>query len=160
MSETDETSETTEVAAETTEETSPTRENFQAIEDLVKALKAEVEELRPLQREKTLREAGFDPDSDRGIALEFAIRAGELEATTEAISEFASSRGWDPKPVLTETEAAQVASAAQVKQIRTASVSDAPPNTDDEIAEAQKAGNHVEALRMQTRQAAERMLSG
>ena len=64
MSETDETTETTEAAAETTEETSPTRENFQAIEDLVKALKAEVEVLRPLQVKENLRAAGFDPDSD------------------------------------------------------------------------------------------------
>ncbi len=160
MSETDETTETSEAAAETPEDTSPTRENFQALEELIKGLKAENDELRPLQREKTLREAGFDPDSDRGMALEFAIKAGELEATTEAITEFASSRGWDPKPVLTEIEAAQVATADQVKQIRTASVSDAPPNIDDQIAEAQKAGRHGEALRLQTRQAAERMLSG
>jgi hypothetical protein len=160
MSETDETTETTEAAAETTEETSPTRENFQALEELIKGLKAENDELRPLQREKTLREAGFDPDSDRGIALEFAIKAGELEATTEAISEFASARGWDPKPVLTEIEAAQVSAATQGRQIQTASVSDSPTTIDDDIAEARKAGKHAEALRMQTRQAAEKMLSG
>ena len=159
MSETDTTTETTEVAAESTENISPSRENFQALEESNKALKAEVDELRPLQREKTLREAGFEPDSDRGTALEFAIKAGELEATTEAISEFASSRGWDPKPVLTETETEQVSAAAQVKQIQTASVSDSPPDIADEIAEARKAGNHAEALRMQTRQAASKMLS-
>ena len=160
MSETDETTETTEAAAEILEDTSPTRENFQVLEESNKALKAKVDELEPLQREKTLREAGFDPDSDRGTALEFAIKAGELEATTEAITEFASSRGWDPKPVLTETEAQQVSAAAQVKQIQTASVSDSPPNIDDQIAEAEKAGRHGEALRLQTRQTAERMLSG
>ncbi len=159
MSETDGTTETTEAAAETIEETSPSRENFKAMEDLIKGLKAENDELRPLQREKTLREAGFDPESDRGIALEFAIKAGELEATPEAISEFATSHGWEPKAELTETEAAQVASSAQVRQIQTTSVSDSPANLDDEIAEARKAGNHVEALRLQTRHAAERMLS-
>ncbi len=160
MSETDETTETTEAAVEIPEETSPTRENFQALEESNKALKAKVDELEPLQREKTLREAGFDPDSDRGIALEFAIKAGELEATTEAITEFASSRGWKPTPVLTATEAQQLASAAQVRQIQTAAVSDEPPNIDNQVAEARQAGDHELALRLQTRQAAERMLRG
>ncbi len=160
MLETDETTETTE-AAETTEETSPSRENFQALEDKYKAVKDENDELRPLRDKESLREAGFDPDSDRGKALAIAIKAGEMEPTPEAIAEFATSTfGWEPKPELTETEAEQVSSAAQVKQIQTASVSDSPPDIDDEIAEARKAGNHVEALRMQTRQAAEKMLSG
>ncbi len=156
MSETDETTE------ETTEETSsPTRENFQVLEETIKTLEADNAELQQFRDKENLREAGFDPDSDRGKALAIAIKAGEMEPTPEAIAEFATSTfGWEPKPALTEIEAAQVASAAQVKQIQTASVSDAPPNIDDEIAEAQKAGNHVEALRLQTRMAAERMLSG
>ncbi len=156
MSETDETTETTETPS--TEETDKDR-NFRKMEEQIAERDAELAELRPLQQEKALLKAGFEPDSDRGVALGFAIKAGEVEPTSEAISEFASSRGWDPKPVLTETEAEQVSSAAQVKQIQTASVSDSPPNIDDEIAEARKAGNHVEALRMQTRQAASKMLS-
>ena len=157
MSETDTTTETTEEV----EETSPMRENFQALEEKVKVLEAENDELRPLRDKESLRAAGFDPDSDRGKALAIAIKAGEMESTPEAIADFATSTfGWDPKPVLTETETEQVSAAAQVKQIQTASVSDAPANLSDQIAEARKAGDHVEALRLQTRHAAERMLSG
>jgi hypothetical protein len=62
--------------------------------------------------------------------------------------------------VLTEIEAEQVSAATQGRQIQTASVSDSPTTIDDDIAEARKAGKHAEALRMQTRQAAEKMLSG
>ncbi|KKL21021.1 hypothetical protein LCGC14_2449620, partial [marine sediment metagenome] len=157
MSETDETPETTETPS--TEETDKDR-NFRKMEEQIAERDAELAELRPLQQEKALLKAGFDPDSDRGVALGFAIKAGEVEPTSEAISEFASSRGWDPKPVLTETEAAQVASAAQVKRIQTASVPDAPSNIDDQIAELQQAGKHAEAFSLTTRSAAEKMLSG
>ena len=139
-------SDTDDTTAETTEELSDKDTNFRALKEKSQAreteLLAELEKLRPLHNEKMLREAGYDPDSDRGIAIVFAIKAGEVEATAEGIGEFASSRGWDATPVLTETEAEQVSSAAQVRQIQTASVSDSPVDIAQQVSEAEADGNH------------------
>ncbi len=69
--------------------------------------------------------------------------------------------GWSPNMIMySAVEARQIASAGQVRQIQTASVSDEPPNLDNQVAEARQAGDHELALRIQTRQAAERMLRG
>ncbi len=136
-------------------------QNFRKLEEVNKSQKEELEELRPLRDDKTLRDAGFDPDSDRGKALAIAIEAGKVEADTAKLVEFAEGTfGWKPTPVLTPTETQQVTATTQAKVISTETVSDTPPNIDDQIAEAEKAGNHVEALRLSTRQAAGKMLSG
>ena len=155
MSDVDETTETVE-----TEGASDKEMNFRALTETNKAQEAELEKLRPLRNLKMLQDAGFDPDSDRGVAIAYAIKAGEVEPTAEAIGEFASSKGWEATPVLTETETEQVSSAAQVRQIQTASVSDSPPNDYDEIAEAENAGDYVKALNLSTRRAAEQLLRG
>jgi hypothetical protein len=136
-------------------------QNFRKLEEVNKSQKDELAELRPLRDKEKLRDAGFDPDSDRGKALAIAIKAGEVEADTAKLVEYAEDTfGWKPTPTLTPTESQQVTTTTEAKVISTEATSDAPPNIDDQIAEAEKAGNHVEALRLTTRQAAERMLSG
>jgi len=136
-------------------------QNFRKLEEVNKSQKTELEELRPLRDKEKLRDAGFDPDSDRGKALAIAIEAGKVEADTSKLVEFAEETfGWKPTPVLTPTESQQVKTTTEAKVISTETTSDDPPTLDDKIAEAEKAGNHVEALRLTTRQAAERMLSG
>jgi hypothetical protein len=108
-----------------------------------------------------LLEAGFSPDSGEAKALLRDLASGDVEADPAAVVVHASEYGWSPNAIMfSAVEARQLASAGQLRQIQTASVSDEPPNIDDEVAEARKAGDHVEALRMQTRQAAERMLKG
>ena len=136
-------------------------QNFRKLEEVNKSQKTELEILRPLRDKETLRDAGFDPDTDRGKALAIAIKAGEVEPDTSKLVEYAEETfGWKPIPVLTPTESQQVKTTTEAKVISTETTSDDPPNIADQIAEAEKAGNHVEALRLTTRQAAERMLSG
>ena len=152
---------TTEVTDPVEVEETDIVQNFRKLEEVVETQKDELAELRPLRDEKTLRDAGFDPDSDRGKALAIAIEAGKVEPEQSKLVEYAESTfGWKPTPVLNPTETQQVTATTQAKVISTETTSDDPPNIDDQIAEAQKAGNHVEALRLSTRQAAEKMLSG
>ncbi len=136
-------------------------QNFRKLEEVNKSQKTELEELRPLRDKETLRDAGFAPDTDRGKALAIAIKAGEVEPDTSKLVEYAEETfGWKPTPVLTPTESQQVKTTVDAKVISTETTSDDPPTLVDQIAEAEKAGNHVEASRLTTRQAAERMLSG
>lgn len=162
MSETDPTV-TTEVTDPVVEpEETDVAQNFRKLEETVKGQKEELDELRPLRDKEKLRDAGFDPDTDRGKALAIAIEAGKVEADdTATLVEYAEETfGWKPTPVLTPTETQQVTATDDGKVIATVTTSETPPDIDDEIAAAQKAGNHTEALRLQTRAAAERMLSG
>ena len=153
------TTEVTDPAVETEE--TDVAQNVRKLEEVNKSQKTELEELRPLRDKEKLRDAGFDPDTDRGKALAIAIKAGEVEADTTKIVEYAEETfGWKPTPSLTPTETQQVKTTADAKVITTETTSDDPPTLVDQIAEAEKAGNHVEALRLTTRQAAERMLSG
>ncbi len=143
-----------------TEETD-VAQNFRKLEEVNKSQKDELDELRPLRDKETLRDAGFDPDTDRGKALAIAIEAGKVESETSKLVEYAEETfNWKPTPVLTPTETQQVAATTDATVLTTETVSDTPPNIDDQIAEAEKAGNHVEALRLSTRQAAGKMLSG
>ena len=136
-------------------------QNFRKLEEVNKSQKTELEILRPLRDKETLRDAGFDPDTDRGKALAIAIKAGEVEPDTSKLVEYAEETfGWKPTPTLTPTETQQVKTTVDAKVISTETTSDDPATLADKIAEAEKAGNHVEALRLTTRQAAERMLSG
>ncbi len=162
MPETDPITTTTEVTDPPVEtEETDIVQNFRKLEEVNKSQKDELDELRPLRDKETLRDAGFDPDSDRGKALAIAIKAGEVEPEQSKLVEYAESTfGWKPTPVLNPTETQQVTATTEARVISTETTSDAPPNIDDQIAEAEKAGNHVEALRLTTRQAAERMLSG
>ena len=143
-----------------TEETD-VAQNFRKLEEVNKSQKEELDELRPLRDKETLRDAGFDPDTDRGKALAIAIEAGKVEPETSKLVEYAEETfNWKPTPVLTPTETQQVRATTDATVLTTETISDTPPNIADQIAEAEKAGNHVEALRLTTRQAAERMLSG
>ncbi len=124
--------------------------------------KAKVEIAETAAHRGILMEAGFSPDSGEGKALLKDLASGEVEADPGVLAAHASEAfGWSPNMVTySAVEARQLASAGQLRQTRTASVSDEPPNLDNQIAEAQNAGNHEEALRLTTRQAAERMLKG
>ncbi len=109
-----------------------------------------------------IMEAGFSPDSGEGKALLRDLRSGDVEADPGVLAAHASEQfGWSPNMLTySAVEARQLASAGQLRQIQTASVSDEPPNIDNQVAELQQAGKHDEAFRLTTRQAAERMMRG
>ena len=147
------------LAAESALDAQPTEEADTAELDQWKA-KAEIAEATA--HRGILMEAGFLPDSGEAKALLRDLSAGTVEADPASIVTHASEEyDWSPNMVLfSKGEAVQIESARMQKAIRNATVSDDPPNIDDEIAEAQQAGSHAEALRLTTRQAAERMLKG
>ncbi len=122
--------------------------------------KARAEAAEAAAHRGIILEAGFSPDSGEAKALLRDLASGEVEADAGAVVARASeSYGWSPDLRLySATEAVQIEAANQVRQIQTASISDSPPNIEDEIAEAEKAGDHTLALRLRTRSAAERML--
>lgn len=130
--------------------------NFQKLKDdyeaKLAARDAELEELRPLRNIESVRQAGFDPDSDRGKALDLALKAGAVTADPEQIREYATSTfGWEPAPVLTENEQAQVDAQARLDAARGGTDSEPPPNIDNDIAQAEADGDWMKsgALKVQ-----------
>ena len=109
-----------------------------------------------------LMEAGFSPDSGKGKALLKDLASGEVEADPGVLAAHASEAfGWSPNlRIYSANEAIQIESAKHHADLRIDAVSDNPPNIDNQVAEAENAGAHEEALRLQTRQAAERMMKG
>lgn len=131
--------------------------NFQKLREQKEALEAELANLRPLQTKETLRQAGFDPDSSEGKALSVAIKAGEVEANPDQIVEYAGSEfGWEPKPRLTETEAAQVEGSKRLEAVRQVTQSDGPQDTQSLIAEAEQSGDWYSSMQLKVRELAER----
>ncbi len=124
--------------------------------------KAKAEIAETVAHRGVILEAGWSPDSGEGKALLKDLASGDVKPDPgELVAHASETYSWSPTMLtLSAVEARQLASAGQLRQIQTASVSDEPPNIDNQIAEAQQAGDHKLALRLTTRQAAERMLRG
>lgn len=140
-----------EVTTETTE--TDQEKNWRAMEERVKALEAENTELRPLAVAKAVKEAGFDPDSDKGRVL--ADLLGD-QRDKEKVLEVAAKYGWEPQepaPVLNENERVAASLAERTAQLNSVTSSDTPPSLDQMIAEAQEAGNTSLAIRLMTQKA-------
>ena len=147
------------LAAEAALDAKPTDDGDNAEAEQWKA-KAEIAE--EAAHRGVLLEAGFDPASGEAKALLRDLAAGEVEADAAAVVAHASDEySWTPNlRIYSANEAVQIESTQHRTDLRTVAVSDNPPNIDNQVAEAQNAGAHEEALRLQTRQAAERMLKG
>ena len=147
------------LAAEAALDASPTDDSDNAEAEQWKA-KAEIAEAAA--NRGVLLEAGFDPSSGEAKALLRDLDAGEVEADPGAVVAHASDEyGFNPNlRIYSANEAIQIESTQHGADLRINAVSDNPPNLDNQVAEAQNAGAHEEALRLQTRAAAERMLKG
>ena len=124
--------------------------------------KAKAEIAEEAAHRGVLLEAGFDPASGEAKALLRDLAAGEVEADPGAVVAHAFDEyNWAPNlRIYSASEAVQIESTQHRAALRIDAVSDNPPNLDNQVAEAQNAGAHEEALRLQTRQAAERMMKG
>ena len=133
-----------ESSEEETEEQSDKDRNFAALRKKVEAQDKELTRLRPLEVDKMIREAGFDPDSDQGTAIQYALQAKGVDApTAESVKELVSTEfpGWSPKTVLSDEELEREQAQGRLEGVRKESESDTPPDLDDEIAEAEAAGD-------------------
>ena len=135
-----------ESSEEETEEQSDKDRNFAALRKKVEAQDKELTRLRPLERDKMIREAGFDPDSDEGTAIQYALQAKGVDApsTSDGVKELVSSEfpGWSPKTVLSDEEIERQQAQGRLEGVRKESESDTPPDVDSEIAEAEAAGDY------------------
>ncbi len=136
---------TSEPIEEETEEQSDKDRNFAALRKKTDALEARVKELEPLEMDKMIREAGFDPGSDKGKAIGYGLQAQGADAPDDAegVREFAASEfNWDPTTPLTSEEEERQQAQDRVEGVRKESESDTPPDLDDQIAEAEAAGEY------------------
>ncbi len=131
---------------EEVEEQSDKDRNFAALRKVKDALEAEVEELRPLKRDKMIREAGYDPDSDQGTAIQYLLKdkGADAPSTSDGVKELVSTEypGWTPKAVLSADEVKREQAQTALEGVRKESESDTPPDLDDQIAEAEEAGDY------------------
>ena len=130
---------------EEVEEQSDKDRNFAALRKKMEAQDKELTRLRPLEVDKMIREAGFDPDSDQGTAIQFALQAQGVDApTAESVKELVSTEfpGWTPKTVLSDEELERQQAQSRLEGVRKESESDTPPDVDAEIAEAEAAGDY------------------
>ena len=108
--------------------------NFAALRAEREALEAE---LRPLKVEKAVRDAGFDPATPEGKALSKLLGS---DATGEKARELAADIGWEPpqpRRELTPEERVTLAGADKIAALNASSTSDAPPNFDDLVRDAE-----------------------
>ncbi len=137
---------------EETEEQSDKDRNFAALRKIKEAQEAELAELRPLKVDKMIREAGFDPGSDEGTAIQYALKAQGAEApqTSEGVRELVSTEfpGWTPKTVLSAEEVEREQAQGRLEGVRKESESDTPPDLGDQIVEAEAAGDWEKSARL------------
>lgn len=125
--------------------------NFRALENKAKAQEAELKELRPLREREALREAGFDPDSDRGKAVSNAIKVrraegAEIDLSVEGIQELAVAEyGYKPSTQLTPEEGQRQQAQDRVDSLRTNSEPERELTLDEQIAEAEAAEDWMKA---------------
>lgn len=125
--------------------------NFRALENKAKAQEAELKELRPLREREALREAGFDPDSDRGKAVSNAIKVrraegAEIDLSVEGIQELAVAEyGYKPSTTLTPEEGQRQQAQDRVDSLRTNSEPERELTLDEQIAEAEAAEDWMKA---------------
>lgn len=125
--------------------------NFRALEEKNQTLEAELADLRPLRDKERVREAGFDPDSEKGKTLLLAIKAGSVTPDKDQLTDYAKSEfGWAPTTQLTETERAQIEGSKRVGELGSVTDSHIPPSTDlaAQIAQAEADGDWVTATNL------------
>ena len=131
---------------EEVEEQSDKDRNFAALRKKSDAFEAEMAELRPLKRDKMIREAGYDPDSDQGTAIQYLLKDKGVDApsTSDGVKELVSTEypGWTPKAVLSAEEVQREQAQTALEGVRKESESDTPLDLDDQIAEAETAGDY------------------
>jgi len=144
-----------ESSEEEVEEQSDKDRNFAALRKKMEAQDKELAGLRPLKVDKMIREAGFDPESDQGTAIQYALQAKGADApeTSDGVKELVSTEfpGWTPKTVLSDEEIEREQAQGRLEGVRKESESDTPPDVDTEIAEAEAAGDYGKsgALKLQ-----------
>ena len=114
-------------------------------------------ELEPLAVAKAVREAGFNPDADRGKALADLVGPG---ATVEKVKEVAARYGWEPeppRPVLSPTEQAALSSADRLSALNSVTTPDNPTTLVDEIKAAEAKGDWSLVTRLNSQLLAQQM---
>ncbi|MFQ5524365.1 MAG: hypothetical protein ACE5F5_12465 [Acidimicrobiia bacterium] len=137
-------------APEQTEQSAQER-NFQALRRKLEAVESELQRLRPLEMEKQIREAGFDPDSGEGkaIGLKLSTMGDDAPKEASAIQELVAEEfGWKPQTGLTEAESQRQQAQSRVESLRTESEPDQPLSLGDEIATAEAEGRWEDAARL------------
>lgn len=125
--------------------------NFRALEEKNTSLEAELADLRPLRDKERVREAGFDPDSEKGKTLLLAIKAGSVTPDKDQLADYAKTEfGWSSTPQLTETERAQLDGTNRLTELGTVTDSHIPPSADldAQIAQAEAEGDWVTASKL------------
>lgn len=121
--------------------------NWRRMEERLAALEEENKELRPLQTERNIREAGYDPTSDKGKAIKYALQAKGEDApgSPEDIAEFVVEEfNWKPSKALTDEEREVQDSQSRVDRLRQQSESDEEPDEDAKIIEAEQSAETEE----------------
>lgn len=121
--------------------------NIARMREKIERQEAELKELRVLKVERTLREAGFDPASDKGKALADLIDAGKVTPSTEGIKEAAGRYGWTGGAVSRPVQPA----VERIDEVFSQSISDdvnPDEKLDQEIIEANARGDVATAIRL------------
>ena len=145
------------MSEDTTEGLSDKEMNFEKLRQKTEGLEARLAELEPLAVAKAVREAGFNPDADRGKALADLVGPG---ATVEKVKEVAARYGWEPeppRPVLTQTEQAALSSADRLSALNSVTTPDNPTTLVDEIKDAEAKGDWKTVERLNSQLLAQQM---
>ena len=145
------------MSEDTTEGLSDKEMNFEKLRQKTEGLEARLAELEPLAVAKAVREAGFNPDADRGKALADLVGPG---ATVEKVKEVAARYGWEPeppRPVLTATEQAALSSADRLSALNSVTTSEPPVTLVSQIKEAEAKGDWSTVTRLNSQLLAQQM---
>ena len=138
------------MSEETTTEETGEKSPEQSFAELRAQRDALESELRPLKVEKIVRDAGFDPKSGNGLALQDLLG---FDADVETAKEVAAKYGWEPaepKPQDERTKEQRVVEdqSQRFAQLQSATSSDSPPDRDQAIAEAEAKGDWNTAVNL------------
>lgn len=139
------------------EETTDKDQNFEALRKKSEAQEAQIAELTAYKVNEVVRSVNLDPNTGNGAALKELLGA---DVSEEKAQELVAKFGWqadEPSEGLTKDERAAQHFADQKADLQSVTVSDNPPNFNDQIAElngliavAKAAGNHSEVRRLNT----------
>lgn len=147
---------------EGTEGQSDQDKNFENLRKQLDEANQRIETLEPKALREDVRDAGFDPTSDKGKVLVKDISRGEVtvedgQELPEVLRKYAEDEyGWAPPTNLSDTEQQAVTDSQRLSQIQGAGSSEQPAGSDlaadyeKRIAEAREAGDFLAASRLQT----------
>lgn len=134
------------------------RKMEEAHKETVAKLEGEIAELRPYRDRDLVREAGFDPGTDKGTVLERDLGLGDIaveegQELAEAIKSFAKSKyGWDPAPARSPVEAEHARIARERAGLKSDTESaDKPETLRDQIIEARANNDFALASELQVK---------